>query len=762
MFPQKSHHAGGGEVFSSPLGRINLDLRRMWLLRKPLLGLWTSSSEAKQARPHRHLSPAQTAPGGGDTPPLSPVGARSSRPPPNWAGGRSLEAWVFFLAAFRLKRVGRKSPPAVLVQVGGGGEGGGVGRALGEPPKHRGAPAGPGEGHVGVRPFPVARGERRARGERIWARSFPALVESQPLDPALPLLGSRLGGARAGARGTKRTPKGTEKMIFASVRPCWISLAYFSFGLCINFPTFVPVGEPWAIRCPLRLLPSLQSNYSITWYGNGSDIPITKDNFSRIHQRGELLWFIPTYIEDSGFYHCTIDNSTRDSKELKVVENSDGLCFNEEATYPQKVVLGQNGNLACPDLNDFEDENTEFDLQWYKDCSPKLLDNKRFQTLGHSLFINNPSKKDEGMYICQAKYTYMGKQYNVSRAINLTILDPPPKVPVEIIYPNNNSIEIKLGSSVIIECNASRGFLRVSLFWDFGDEEPEDFKSTHIKYSEPLLGKMIWRSKFNISNVKYKDYRKYFCAVSSFGLKEQVVYVQLQPPAPNFQGYLIGGLASPLFVILAALFAYKFFKVDIVLRYRETCYSLHKEVSDGKLYDAYVLYPQKGTDCTYSSDIFVLDVLPEVLENQCGYKLFIFGRDDFPGQAVVNVVEENIKRSRRLIIVLVPNSSCCRLQSSTSVHEIAVYSALIRYGIKVILIELDKIKDDDSLPESIRYLKQKHGVLTWQGDFSVKSQMATTRFWKNVRYQMPANPNSPSLDLHPSMVTSNSYHRSEG
>lgn len=75
----------------------------------------------------------------------------------------------------------------------------------------------------------------------------------------------------------------------------------------MTIPTYVPVGEPWVIRCPLRLLPSLQSNYSVTWYGNGSDIPITKDNLARIHQQGHFLWFIPTIIEDSGFYQCAIE-----------------------------------------------------------------------------------------------------------------------------------------------------------------------------------------------------------------------------------------------------------------------------------------------------------------------------------------------------------------------------------------------------------------------------------------------------------------------
>lgn len=55
--------------------------------------------------------------------------------------------------------------------------------------------------------------------------------------------------------------------------------------------------------------------------------------------------------------------------------------------------------------------------------------------------------------------------------------------------------------------------------------------------------------------------------------------------------------------------------------------------SDGKLYDAYVLYPKPQKESQRQDvDTLVLKLLPEVLERQCRYKLFIFGRDEFPGQ----------------------------------------------------------------------------------------------------------------------------------
>ena len=55
-------------------------------------------------------------------------------------------------------------------------------------------------------------------------------------------------------------------------------------------------------------------------------------------------------------------------------------------------------------------------------------------------------------------------------------------------------------------------------------------------------------------------------------------------------------------------------------------------VSDGMLYDAYVSYQYSGEDPSSEVVTFALKVLPEVLEKQHGFSLFIPGRDDCPGE----------------------------------------------------------------------------------------------------------------------------------
>ncbi|XP_065597195.1 interleukin-1 receptor type 1-like [Cyrtonyx montezumae] len=532
----------------------------------------------------------------------------------------------------------------------------------------------------------------------------------------------------------------------------------FSAEECIICNYFALVGEPTAISCPIITLPMLHSDYNLTWYKNGSNTPITTERDARIHQRKGLLWFIPATLEDSGLYECEVRSLNRSKQKiinLKVFTNDNGLCFNGEMKYDQIVKSANAGKIICPDLENFKDEdNINPEIHWYKECKSGFLEDKRLVLAEgeNAILILNVSIHDKGSYTCRMVYTYMGKQYNVSRTMNLEVKESPLKMRPEFIYPKNNTIEVELGSHVVMECNVSSGVYGLIPYWQVNDEDVDSFDSTYREqfYEEGMPhGIAVSGTKFNISEVKLKDYAyKFFCHFI-YDSQEFTSYIKLEHPVQNVQGYLIGGGISLVFLLVLTPIIYKIFKIDIVLWYRSSCHPfLGKKVSDGKVYDAYVLYPKNRESCLYSSDIFALKILPEVLERQCGYKLFIFGRNDLAGEAVISITDEKIHQSRRVIIILVPEPSCYGILEDASEKHLAVYNALIQDGIKIILIELEKIEDYANMPESIKYVKQKYGAIRWKGDFSERSHSANTRFWKKVRYHMPSSKHGSSSGFH--------------
>ncbi|NWS53227.1 IL1R1 protein, partial [Chunga burmeisteri] len=513
--------------------------------------------------------------------------------------------------------------------------------------------------------------------------------------------------------------------------------------------SLVPDGQPLAIRCSLEK--SLKSgDYNLTWYKVGNQTAVPRDKLSRIHQQKNLLWFLPAILEDSGDYECVIRNLTSCRKmftKVTVFERIDGLCLNEKFAVEEVIFTLSSAKVVCPHLDYFRNEKNIQPVRWYKDC--QLLEGKRFAFSNSDLIIFNVTIHDQGNYMCETTYTYNGKQYNISRDVSLTVVVSPPKKPPEISYPRNNSIEVELGSQVTVDCNTT-GADGYEVFWTGNGVYIDVFYMNRI-FASPYKdetsydGRPMHSVKLIISEVNSEDYEQPFVCQASNAFGEVASYIILKHRVPDTQRWLTGGLVSLLILTFITLIIYKIFKIDLVLWYRNSvCAFASKEeifvfVLDGKIYDAYVLYTKSsGGRSFYRLETFVRRILPDVLEQQCGYNLFILGRDDLPGEAVVSVADETLKQCRRLMIILGSETSSCCLLEDTSEQQLAMYNALVRDGIQVILIEMDEIQDYTSMPESIRYIKQKHGAIRWKGDFSKKSCSVNTRFWKNVRYQMPS------------------------
>ncbi|NWR58448.1 ILRL1 protein, partial [Bucorvus abyssinicus] len=156
---------------------------------------------------------------------------------------------------------------------------------------------------------------------------------------------------------------------------------------------------------------------------------------------------------------------------------------------------------------------------------------------------------------------------------------------------------------------------------------------------------------------------------------------------------------------------------------------------DGKIYDAYVIYPKSHTNEANFVEYFVYQIMPDILENKYGYKLCIYGRDIYPGEDTASAIEKKMQKSRRLIILLTHQLINCKEHAYD--QHLALYNALIQNNTKVILLEMETIGTYEKLHESLRYIINQQGTVKWKKEDTAHPQSYNSKFWKQVRYHMP-------------------------
>ncbi len=160
---------------------------------------------------------------------------------------------------------------------------------------------------------------------------------------------------------------------------------------------------------------------------------------------------------------------------------------------------------------------------------------------------------------------------------------------------------------------------------------------------------------------------------------------------------------------------------------------------------------------------FVSGSLLTVLESYYGFKLFIHGRDDLPGEGTLlyiykhwffinltsdfshsrrlflypdcmSLIQSKLQLSRKLLIILTPGA--CKSSDAPEAYDLTLglHQALVQGETAVILIQLGRMQDYTHLPLGLQHLLCKNSPLPWRdGESSPNS-----RFWKRVRCRMPA------------------------
>ncbi|XP_061082063.1 interleukin-1 receptor type 1-like isoform X2 [Conger conger] len=540
---------------------------------------------------------------------------------------------------------------------------------------------------------------------------------------------------------------------------------------------FTVPGDAAVLNCTLAspdVFDLHSTPYNISWYDCKAGRELSED-LGQFQVRGTMLWFLNSTLEDAGHYQCilrTPNGCFKQKSVLRVDTVKAGSCGRPD-TSRQMLTTQTNSFLVCP-LLEYISQADSYSIQWYKDCE-RLLEGDKFSHVGgHRLLVRHVVVSDSGLYTCRVTFNLTGTIGYAAETIECDIKENGVKnkktsseqqfcgqkrVVNEreqwslrpIVYqPVNEMVKAEYGGHFNKTCRVfvpSKGNLSVDIYW----ASEFEFISTNLSdrvhqlhlSEENVDDGVLLEVLLNFTNVKEEDFNQnYTCMIFSDKGVVTSDFI-LQPSDRN-------GIIHPvlLFVSLAVTFlisvtAYKIFKIDIVLWCRRSFPYLYTRTgSDGKVYDAYVVYPRMCWNGFHgSAETFVIHTLPQVLEKKCGYKLFIYCRDSLPGEAVVDSVQENISKSRRLIL-LYTGSMFSELASTLRFEqEIGMHTALVEGTVQVILVELEEVTDYSLFPQSVLHLKRKQGAIQWwkaANKATGHSQLCpSSRFWKQVQYQMP-------------------------
>uniref|UniRef100_A0A3B5M0U8 Uncharacterized protein n=1 Tax=Xiphophorus couchianus TaxID=32473 RepID=A0A3B5M0U8_9TELE len=261
----------------------------------------------------------------------------------------------------------------------------------------------------------------------------------------------------------------------------------------------------------------------------------------------------------------------------------------------------------------------------------------------------------------------------------------------------DRSVSCVAGMSLSLDCKAFFGYSgenrRPIIYWKKGEKYVEELAG-HIKESEIMISWVV----------------RSLPAVSL---------------ADMYRLELAGGLGVILLLLGILTALYKCYNLEIMLCYRRHFGSDEAE-DDNKEYDAYLSYTKVDLDSLGSQD----------------YSLWVFivalHKHSFSlsPSAYIEDLARSVEQSRRLIIVLTPEFVAKRGWSIFQI-ETRLHSMLVTGEIKVIMIECANLKnvmnyqEVDALKHTIKVLS----VIKWRGP---KSNELSSKFWKQVVYEMPA------------------------
>ncbi|XP_061580334.1 interleukin-1 receptor-like 1 [Cololabis saira] len=504
---------------------------------------------------------------------------------------------------------------------------------------------------------------------------------------------------------------------------------------------------------PLEIEDPMYPGDNFTWYKNGPVIEnITTDEKHRIHYHGGGLFFFNLTIADAGNYTGKLIKPTGECVKYHVkIEVYDGKN-RDILTYGSITNSNDNKMIPCPSPIKYICETFDGNFTWYKDDS--LLPGEHEE----DLWVKQATKYHEGIYTCICTWTHNDRVYSSSGSRRLVALEKVNHRDVKILSPVDKEQFAEQGCGVKLNCSVFCGTNvknNCKAEWQIPGKELSQMKGYNqiqkIVMKEPSK-ETISNAILTIDKVSAQDFQHQFVCVG-VGFYTKNNFTLTLKPRESAIPLIVGGVCVVLISVLAALLI-KSFAIDIALFFRPL-FPLGSHDKDEKLYDAFVVYQTQNLDKATEDKLlsFVAKTLPSVLEDKCGYRLFIQGRDDIPGEDHVELVERCMNQSRRLMVILPPGSASGPelpdkhpAWPSTSAiggfdWQVGLHQALVQREMSVILIQLGDPGPQgySHLPLSLQHLIQESAPIRGPSQPRVQ-ECGKSRFWKRVRYLMPVKP----------------------
>ncbi|CAL8321163.1 unnamed protein product [Merluccius merluccius] len=419
----------------------------------------------------------------------------------------------------------------------------------------------------------------------------------------------------------------------------------------------------------------------------------------RIHHHGPALLFLPLFLNDSGLYIAQLNFLGKCHTfhvPIRVVSAS--VPLGKHRLYTPILASDSNVKIPCPEQVADLCKDLKGRLHWFNNSTLRNGENLP------DLQLQGPFKTDD-IYTCTCTWEHNNKIYNSTASRKLQISGSPQEIKCVAFFGTN----IETGYEVWWEKN------------NYSVSGLEGYNQTFSREMEEPSKKSFFSSTLTINKVQASDLHTSFTCRASHHVETRSHTLHLKP-AP----------------------ATKYFAVDLVLFSRRflRCTKAH---NDGSRYDVYVVYhPQKESKAIQNQ--FLSQALPLVLEQKCGYRVFIHGRDDISREDRLEQVKERMRLSRRLMVVLTPglevNETLGSSSSSPAVvdfdWQLGLHQAMVQ-EMRVILVQLGEVgpQGNTHLPAPLQRLVHKRVPLYWQED-SPGAAHWNSHFWKRVRYAMPS------------------------